>query len=62
MSAFTHKEESIMFNYKPVTAQLREVQKKNIQLQQESKQVRADLDFVACMCDVEIPEEEEDEI
>ena len=51
-----------MFNYKPVTARLREVQKKNIQLQQESKQVRADLDFVACMCDVEIPEEEEDEI
>ena len=47
-----------MFKFRPVRTQLREVQKQNIQLQQESMQNRADLDFVAAMCDVEIPEEE----
>lgn len=46
-----------MFKFVPVKEQLREVQKKNILLQQEAKQTRADLDFVAVMCDVEIPEE-----
>lgn len=51
-----------MFKFVPVSKQLREVQKKNIQLQQESMQNRADLDFVACMCDVEIPEMDEEEM
>ena len=51
-----------MFKFVPVRAQLREVQKKNLLLEQETKQTRADLDFVACMCDVEIPEEDESEV
>jgi len=51
-----------MFKFRPVRTQLREVQKQNIQLQQESMQNRADLDFVAAMCDVEIPEEDEEEM
>jgi hypothetical protein len=50
-----------MFKYVPVRAQLRDVQKKNLRLEQEARQTRADLDFVAVMCDVEIPEEEESE-
>ena len=49
-----------MFKFVPVKKQLREVQKKNILLQQEAKQTRADLDFVAVMCDVEIPEEDQE--
>lgn len=49
-----------MFKFVPVREQLREVQKKNILLQQEAKQTRADLDFVAVMCDVEIPEEDQE--
>ncbi len=49
-----------MFKFVPVKEQLREVQKKNILLQQEAKQTRADLDFVAVMCDVEIPEEDQE--
>lgn len=47
-----------MFKYVPVRAQLRDVQKGNLQLEQEARQTRADLDFIAIMCDVEIPEEE----
>lgn len=50
-----------MFKYVPVRAQLREVQKKNVLLEQDARQTRADLDFVAIMCDVEIPEEEDQE-
>lgn len=50
-----------MFKFVPVRAQLRDVQKKNLQLEQESRQTRADLDFVAIMCDVEIPEDEDQE-
>lgn len=50
-----------MFKFVPVSKQLRDVQKQNVQLQQESMQTRADLDFVAIMCDVEIPEEEDQE-
>lgn len=49
-----------MFKYNPIKSQLRDVQKKNICLEQELKQSRADLDFVAIMCDVEIPEDEEE--
>ena len=49
-----------MFKYVPVRAQLREVQKKNAMLEQDAKQTRADLDFVAIMCDVEIPEEDQE--
>lgn len=49
-----------MFKYVPVREQLREVQKKNILLEQEARQTRADLDFVAVMCDVEIPEEDQE--
>ena len=48
-----------MFKYKPLMAQLREVQKESARIKQEAKQNRADLDFVAAMVDVEIPEEEE---
>lgn len=50
-----------MFKYVPVRKQLREVQKQNIQLKDQVEQNRADLDFVAIMCDVEIPEEDEDQ-
>lgn len=51
-----------MFKYVPVRAQLRDVQKRNVVLEQESKQTKANLDFVALMCDVEIPEEEDAEM
>lgn len=50
-----------MFKYIPVISQLRDVQKTNIKLGQEERQTRADLEFVAVMCDVEIPEGEESE-
>ena len=50
-----------MFRYVPVVSQLREIQKKNVKLDREAKQTRADLDFVAIMCDIEIPEEEDQE-
>ena len=49
-----------MFKYRSVKDQLRDVQKKNVRLQQESMQTRADLDFVAIMYDVEIPEEDQE--
>jgi len=50
-----------MFKFRPVRTQLREVQKQNLQLKDQVEQNRADLDFVAVMCDVEIPEEEEED-
>ena len=50
-----------MFKFVPVSKQLREVQKQNVQLRDQVEQNRADLDFVAVMCDVEIPEAEEDQ-
>ena len=49
-----------MFKFVPVRAQMRDVQKRNIVLEQEARQTRADLDFVAIMCDVEIPEEDQE--
>lgn len=49
-----------MFKFVPVRKQLREVQKQNVQLKDQVEQNRADLDFVAAMCDVEIPEEDEE--
>lgn len=51
-----------MFKYVPVRAQLREVQKQNLQLKDQVEQNRADLDFVAVMCEVEIPEKDEEEM
>jgi len=51
-----------MFKFRPVRTQLREVQKQNIQLKDQVEQNRADLDFVAVMCDVEIPEMDEEEM
>lgn len=51
-----------MFKFVPVSKQLREVQKVNVQLKDQMEQNRADLDFVAAMCDVEIPEEDEEEV
>ena len=50
-----------MFKFVPVRKQLREVQKQNITLKDQVEQNRADLDFVAIMCDVEIPEEKDQE-
>ena len=50
-----------MFKYRPIASQLRDAQKKNIKLQQETMQNKADLEFVAIMCDVEIPEDDEEE-
>lgn len=50
-----------MFKFVPVRKQLREVQKQNIQLKDQMEQNRADLDFVAVMCDVDIPKVEEDQ-
>lgn len=50
-----------MFKYRPVSKQLREVQKQNVHLKDQVEQNRADLDFVAIMCNVEIPEEEDQE-
>ena len=50
-----------MFKFAPVTKQLREVQKRSIILNDQVEQSRADLDFVAAMCDVEIPEKEDQE-
>ena len=49
-----------MFKFKPVTAQLRDVQKENVQLKEQVEQNRADLEFVAIMADVEIPEEDQE--
>ena len=51
-----------MFKFRPVRTQLREVQKQNLQLKDQVEQNRADLDFVAVMCDVEIPEVDEEEM
>ena len=51
-----------MFKFRPVRTQLREVQKQNIQLKDQVEQNRADLDFVAVMCDVEIPEIDEEKM
>ena len=50
-----------MFKFVPVRKQLREVQKQNITLKDQVEQNRADLDFVAIMCDVDIHEEEDQE-
>lgn len=50
-----------MFKYKNVRSQLREAQKANIQLKEQMEQTRADLEFVAIMADVEIPEDEDQE-
>ncbi len=50
-----------MFKYKSVRSQLREAQKANIQLKEQMEQTRADLEFVAIMADVEIPEDEDQE-
>ena len=49
-----------MFKFKPMAAQLREVQKENVQLREQLEQTRADLEFVAIMADVEIPEEDQE--
>ena len=51
----------MMFKYRPIASQLRDAQKKNIKLQQETMQNKADLEFVAIRCDVEIPEDDEEE-
>lgn len=62
MSVYMHnKEVCQVFKFIPVLSQLREVQKKNASLEQDARQTRADLDFVAIMCDVEIPEDEDQE-
>ena len=50
-----------MFKFVPLREQLREAQKQNIVLEQDARQTRADLDFVAIMCDIEIPEDEDQE-
>ena len=50
-----------MFKYIPVRKQLRAVEKQNVQLRNETEQTRADLEFVAIMADIEIPEDEEEE-
>ena len=50
-----------MFGFKPVRAQLRQLQKESVVLKNDVEQNRADLEFVAIMADVEIPEEEEAE-
>jgi hypothetical protein len=60
MSAYTHRRKD-MFKYKSVRSQLREAQKTNIQLREQMEQTRADLEFVAIMAEVEIPEEEDQE-
>ena len=50
-----------MFKFRPVRTQIREVQKQNLQLKDQVEQTRADLEFVAIMADVEIPEDEDQE-
>lgn len=50
-----------MFKFVPISKQLRGVQKQSIQLMDQVEQGRADLDFVAAMCDVEIPKKEDQE-
>lgn len=50
-----------MFKYKSVEKQIRDTQKENILLRQELAQTTANLEFIAIMTDVEIPEEKEDE-
>lgn len=47
-----------MFRYMSVKGQLMEAKKKNLTLTISQKQTRADLEFVAIMCDINIPEEE----
>lgn len=49
-----------MFKFVPVSKQLRAVQKENVVLKDQVEQNRADLEFVAIMADVEIPEEDEE--
>lgn len=50
-----------MFKFRDKSDRIRESEKETLKAQQEARQTRADLEFVACMCDVEIPSEEEDE-
>lgn len=49
-----------MFAYKSVKDQMRLVEKEKDKIAQKSRQNKADIDFVAIMCDVEIPEEVEE--
>lgn len=50
-----------MFKYTPVAVQVNQLRRQNAQLEKDVKQNRADLDFVAAMTDVEIPDEESEE-
>ncbi len=50
-----------MFKYVPVRSQLRSIQKENVRLREQVEQTKADLEFVAIMADVEIPEDEDQE-
>ena len=48
-----------MFGFKPVSKQVREVQKQNFTLQQKVREQEANLDYIAMMTDTDFPEDEE---
>ena len=47
-----------MFGFKPITQQIIDARNENAKLRQQVAKQEADLDFVAMMADVDIPEEE----
>lgn len=51
-----------MFKYTPIAQQARELQKQNAELQSMVNKQAADIDYVAMMTDVELPEEKEQEV
>lgn len=48
-----------MFGFKPVSKQVREVQKQNHILHQQIMEQEANLDYIAMMTDTDFPEDEE---
>lgn len=48
-----------MFAYKPITQQIIDARNENAALRQKVAKQEADLDYIAMMADVDIPEEEE---
>lgn len=49
-----------MFKFTPIEKQITKIRNENAVLRQRAAKQEADLDYVAMMTDVEIPEEEEE--
>ena len=51
-----------MFKYRRLLDVIREEQKKNEQLRKDNEQNRADIDYIAMMCDVELGDDEDEQV